>query len=140
MINFLLKSFNSFFLISVFSTGIYNTAICQVPKQQPRCTASATQIYFVEDGQMRMDVYPSAPRGYQLNILGTGVDNFEVVLESHFSTVSVIPSYTNATSAKWQINFAPNKEQVLCSINLKNKCTGQTLTLPLTVGVRLFNQ
>lgn len=126
-------------LLALFIT-VSLQAGAQIPKQQGRCSATATQIYFVEDGQQRIDVYPSAPRGYQLNILGTGVDNFEVVQEAHLSFVSVIPSYTSAAAAKWQISFAPNMERVLCSVTLKNKCTGQTISYPLTVGVRLFNQ
>lgn len=127
-------------MVLLFIGAFANNVLAQIPKQQPRCSVTATQIYFVEDGQMRMDVYPSAPRGYQLNILGTGVDNFEVVQEAHLSSVYIIPSYTGPTAAKWQINFAPNMERVICSITLKNKCTGQTLSYPLTVGVRLFNQ
>lgn len=140
LINLSPKAFRLLLLVCLFLTGIYSSALAQIPKQQGRCSATATQIYFVEDGQMRMDVYPSAPRGYQLNILGIGVDNFEVVQEPYLLSVSVIPSYTSSTAAKWQINFAPNMERVLCSITLKNKCTGETKSYPLTVGVRLFNQ
>jgi hypothetical protein len=139
-INLFAKTFRSFVFAFLCMVGFANNALAQIPKQQGRCSATATQIYFVEDGKQVIDVYPSAARGYQLNILGTGVDNFEVVLESHLSSVSVIPSYTNSASAKWQINFAPNMERVLCSVMLKNKCTGQTLSYPLTVGVRLYNQ
>lgn len=140
LINFSLKAFRPLLLVCILLTGIYSSVLAQIPKQQGRCSATTTQIYFVEDGKQVIDVYPSAPGGYQLNILGTGVDNFEVVLEPHISSVSVIPSYTGPTAAKWQINFAPKMERVLCSVKMKNKCTGQTLTYPLTIGVRLFNR
>lgn len=139
-INQIAKTFRPLVFVCLLIAGFTSNALAQIPKQQGRCTANATQIYFVEDGQMRIDVYPSAPRGYQLNILGTGVDNFEVVQEAHLSSVSVIPSYTSSTAAKWQINFAPNMERVICSVKLKNKCTGETLSYPLTEGVRLFNR
>ncbi len=134
------KTLQPLVLICLFMAGFTGNALAQIPKQQGRCTATASQIYFVEDGQMRMDVYPSAPRGYQLNILGTGVDNFEVVQEPHIASVSVIPSYTSPTAAKWQISFTANMERVICSVTMKNKCTGETRSYPLTVGVRLFNR
>lgn len=127
-------------MICFLAIGFVSSAQEQIPKQQGRCSAAASQIYFVEDGQSRLDVYPSAPRGYQLNILGSGVDNFEVIQENFISSVSVIPFYTSPTSAKWQINFAANYERVICSIKMKNKCTGEILYYPLTVGVRLFNR
>lgn len=139
-INQITKKFRSLVFVCLLMAGFANNAKAQIPKQQGRCTANATQIYFVEDGQMRIDVYPSAPRGYQLNILGTGVDNFEVLQEAYLSSISVIPSYTGATAAKWQISFAPNMERVICSVKLKNKCTGEILSYPLTEGVRLFNR
>jgi hypothetical protein len=130
----------SLVFLCLFAIGFVSTARAQITKQQGRCNAAASQIYFVEDGQSRLDVYPSAPRGYQLNILGSGVDNFEVIQENFISSASVIPSYTSPTSAKWQINFAANYERVICSIKMKNKCTGEILYYPLTVGVRLFNR
>lgn len=126
--------------ILLFLSAFANNAMAQIPKQPGRCTASISQIYFVQDGQMVMDVYPSAANGYQLNIMGSNADKFEVVKDSYLSSFSVIPNYTSATSAKWQISFAQNNERVLCSIMLKNTCTGETLTYPLTVGVRLFNR
>ncbi|MEQ1676954.1 MAG: hypothetical protein ABL876_09650 [Chitinophagaceae bacterium] len=114
----------------------------QVPRKEGRCKATADQIYFVASGQMVIDVSPGSNggNGYQLNILGVGADNFEVVQEPYMTTLNVIPGYTNATAAKWQVFFAAGMERVICSIKMKNKCTGETLTYPLTVGVRLLNQ
>lgn len=107
-----------------------------------RCKATADQIYFVASGQSVLDVYPGSNggNGYQLNILGNGAENFEVVQEAYMTTLNVIPGYTNATAAKWQVFFAAGMERVICSIKMKNKCTGETITYPLTVGVRLFNR
>ena len=118
------------------------TVNAQIPKQGGRCKAVADQIYFVASGQMVMDVYPGSNggNGYQLNIQGAGADNFEVVQEAYMTTLNVIPGYTNSIGAKWQIFFAAGMERVICSIKMKSKCTGETLTYPLTVGVRLFNQ
>lgn len=124
----------------LFIAGFSHRAAAQVPKQQGRCSATLSQVYYVEDGQMRLDVYPPAPHGYQLNILGTGVDNFELVQESYMSAVYIIPNYTSPTAAKWQVNFAPNMERVLCSVTLKNKSTGQVMSYSMTSGVRLFTQ
>ena len=123
-------------LISFFIAGFTNIASAQ------RCKANADQVYFVASGQMVMDVYPGSNggNGYQLNIIGAGADNFEVVKEAHLATVNVIPGYTNATQAKWQIFFAQGFERVICSVTMKNKCTGETKSYPLTVGVRLFNK
>ena len=113
-----------------------------IPKQNPRCKATADQIYFVASGQSVIDVSPGSNggNGYQLNILGNGADNFELVQEAYMTSIGVIPGYTNSTSAKWQVFFAAGMERVICSIKLKNKCTGETLTYPLTVGARLLNQ
>ena len=123
-------------------TGFANNSFGQITKQQGRCKAIADQIYFVASGQMVIDVSPGSNggNGYQLNILGAGADNFEVVQEAYMTTLNVIPGYTNSTAAKWQIFFAAGMERVICSIKMKNKCTGETLTYPLTVGVRLLNQ
>jgi hypothetical protein len=102
----------------------------------------ADQIYFVASGQMVIDVFPGSNggNGFQLNIQGAGADNFEVVQEAYMTSLSVIPGYTNSTAAKWSLFFNAGMERIICSIKMKNKCTGETLTYPLTVGVKLLNQ
>jgi hypothetical protein len=140
-INFSANPFIPFALICFFISGFVNNAAAQ--KEKPgRCKATADQIYFVASGQSVLDVYPGSNggNGYQLNILGNGADNFEVVQEAYMTTLNAIPGYTNSTAAKWQIFFATGMERVICSVKMKNKCTGETLTYPLTVGVRLFNR
>lgn len=138
-INLSAKTCNPFVFIFLFIIGLISNASAQ---KEGRCKATADQIYFVASGQSVLDVYPGSNggNGYQLNILGNGADNFEVVQEAYMTTLNVIPGYTNATAAKWQVFFAAGMERVICSIKMKNKCTGQILTYPLTVGVRLFNQ
>jgi hypothetical protein len=118
------------------------TAHAQIPKQDGRCKANADQLYFVASGQMVIDVFPGSNggNGFQLNIIGAGADNFEVVQEPYMATLSVIPGYTNATQAKWQVFFNAGFERIICSIKMKNKCTGQTQSYPLTTGVKLLNQ
>ncbi len=115
-------------------------AINSSAQRDSKCRAD--QIYFVASGQMVMDVYPgsNSGNGYQLNIIGAGADQFEVIQEPYLATVYVIPGYTNSTQAKWQIHFAQGFERVICSITMKNKCSGETRSYPLTVGVRLFNK
>ena len=141
-INLSAKKIRLVVFICLFMTGFANNSFGQITKQQGRCKAIADQIYFVASGQMVIDVSPGSNggNGYQLNILGAGADNFEVVQEAYMTTLNVIPGYTNSTAAKWQIFFAAGMERVICSIKMKNKCTGETLTYPLTVGVRLLNQ
>ena len=136
------KEFKTLGLVFLFMTGFASNALAQIPKQQGRCRAIADQIYFVASGQMVIDVSPGSNggNGYQLNILGNGADNFEVVQETYMTSLSVIPGYTNSTAAKWQLFFNAGMERVICSIKMKNKCTGETLTYPLTVGIRLLNQ
>ncbi len=133
----LVKPLALFFLLSI---TISSNA--QIPKQQGRCKAVADQVYFVASGQMVIDVFPGSNggNGFQLNIIGAGADNFEVVQEAYMTSVGVIPGYTNATQAKWQIFFNAGFERIICSIKMKNKCTGETLSYPLTVGVKLLNQ
>jgi hypothetical protein len=118
------------------------SADAQILKQGGRCTATADQIYFVASGQMVIDVFPGSNggNGFQLNIIGAGADNFELIQEPYMATVSVIPGYTNATQAKWQIFFNAGFERIICSIKMKNKCSGQIQTYPLTTGVKLLNQ
>lgn len=125
-----------------FLLAITMTANAQIPKQQGRCSATADQIYFVASGQMVIDVFPGSNggNGFQLNIIGAGADNFEVVQEPYMTALNVIPGYTNATQAKWQVFFTAGMERIICSIKMKNKCTGQTQTYPLTTGVKLLNQ
>ena len=126
-----------FVMLFLFTSAF---ALNSSAQKESRCKAD--QIYFVASGQMVMDVYPGSNggNGYQLNIIGAGADNFEVVQEAYLATVYVIPGYTNATQAKWQIHFAPGFERVICSVTLKNKCTGETKSYPLTAGVRLFSK
>ncbi len=141
-INQIAKKFRLFVLISLFMAGFISNASAQKIEKKPgRCSATADQIYFVASGQMVIDVSPGSNggNGYQLNILGNGADNFEVVQEAYMTTLNVIPGYTNSTAAKWQIFFAAGMERVICSVKMKNKCTGETLTYALTVGVRLLN-
>ena len=129
-------------LALIFFLSMTTTSNAQIPRQQGRCKAVADQVYFVASGQMVIDVHPGSNggNGYQLNIIGAGADNFELVQEAHMTTVNVIPGYTNATAAKWQVFFAANMERIICSVKMKNKCTGETLSYPLTVGVKLLNQ
>ncbi len=138
-----MKQFISSFLPGKFVTLIFFLILVfteQVSAQKtPGCRAKADQVYFVASGQMVLDIYPGG-NGYQLNIIGNGTDKLEVVLEAFMTSVYVIPDYTNSTQAKWQINFAQGMERVICSVKMKNKCTGEILTYPLTAGVRLFNR
>jgi hypothetical protein len=141
-INFSATTFKSLVVICLFMAGFISNASAQKIEKKPgRCTAVADQIYFVASGQMVIDVFPGSNggNGFQLNILGAGADNFEVVQETYMTSLSVIPGYTNATAAKWQIFFNAGMERIICSIKMKNKCTGETLTYPLTVGVKLLN-
>jgi hypothetical protein len=142
LINLSTKKFRPLVFASLFMTGFINNSSAQITKQQGRCTATADQIYFVASGQMVIDVSPGSNggNGYQLNIIGAGADNFEVVQEPYITTLNVIPGYTNSTQAKWQVFFTAGMERVICSIKMKNKCTGETKTYPLTAGVRLFNK
>ncbi len=125
-----------------FTLISFYVLVCTVQvsaQKSPGCRAKAEQVYFVASGQMVMDIYPGG-NGYQLNIIGNGTDKFEVVMEAFMTSVYVIPDYTNSTQAKWQISFAQGMERVICSVKMKNKCTGEILTYPLTAGVRLFNR
>ena len=139
-INLFAKTFKPLVFVCLFIAGFICNASAQKEKVV-RCKATADQIYFVASGQMVIDVSPGSNggNGYQLNILGAGADNFEVVQEAYMTTLNVIPGYTNSTQAKWQVFFAAGMERVICSVKMKNKCTGETLTYPLTVGVRLLN-
>jgi hypothetical protein len=110
----------------------------QIIKGTPRCSSRASQIYFVA-GQQVTEVHPGS-NGYQLNILGDGVDNFELVQEKYMTSVSVIPGYTNATAAKWQVFFAPNMERTISSIKMNSKCWVGSREYRLTVQVKLTDQ
>lgn len=142
-ISFLAKTFRPFVFVCLFMTGyISNTSAQKIEKIPGRCKATADQVYFVASGQMVIDVFPGSNggNGFQLNIIGAGADNFEVVQEPYMTSLSVIPGYTNATQAKWQVFFNAGFERIICSIKMKNKCTGETISYPLTVGVKLLNQ
>jgi hypothetical protein len=115
----------------------------RVPKQPARCTSTADQIYFVASGQSVTEVHPGSNggNGYQLNILGTNVDKFEVIQEKYMTSVGVIPGYTNSTSAKWQIFFAPKMGRRISSIRMKSKCgTGEIREYRLNQSVTLLDQ
>jgi hypothetical protein len=127
--------------INSFVTGV--SAQTPIPKGTPRCTSTAESIYFVDSGQSVTEVHPGSNggNGYQLNILGKNVDKFEVVQENYMTSVSVIPNYTNSTSAKWSVFFAPNMGQVISRIRMKSKCgSTETRVYQLTESVVLLDQ
>ncbi|GEM_PF-2468274 len=129
-----------FILITlVLINGLVNSASAQ---ERCNCTATANQIYFVDSGQSVTEVHPGSNggNGYQLNILGPGADNFEVIQERYMTFLSVIPNYTNSTAAKWAMYFAPNMGRMITSVKLKNKCTGEVRVYRLTTKVRLLDQ
>lgn len=141
-VNPFFKKFNPLVFACLFMAGFSSNVLAQIPKQQGRCRATADQVYFVASGKMVIDVFPGSNggNGFQLDIIGAGADNFEVVQEPYMTSLGVIPGYTNSTAAKWQVFFNAGMERIICSIKMKNKCTGETLTYPLTVGVKLLNQ
>lgn len=113
------------------------------PYPTPRCTSTVSQIYFVASGQSVKEVHPGINdgNGYQLNILGTNVDKFEVIQEKFMTYLSIIPSYTNSTAAKWSVLFAPNMGREISTIRMRSKCgTGEIKTYQLTESVKLFDQ
>jgi len=113
------------------------------PYPTPRCTSTVSQIYFVASGQSVKEVYPcsNGGNGYQLNILGTNVDKFEVIQEKYMTSLSIIPNYTNSTAAKWSVFFAPNMGREITSIRMRSKCgTGEIITYQLTESVTLLDQ
>ncbi len=113
------------------------------PYPTPRCTSTVSQIYFVASGQSVKEVYPGSNggNGYQLNILGTNVDKFEVIQEKYMTSLSIIPNYTNSTAAKWSVFFAPNMGREISTIRMKSKCgTGEIKTYQLTESVMLLDQ
>ena len=106
----------------------------------PKCRANADQIYYVDSGQQVAEVRPGG-NGYQLNILGAGANKFTLIKEPYMASVSLIPGYTNATAAKWQISFAPRMGQQLSSVRMMSECTGRAVSeYPLIVTVQLLDQ
>ena len=114
----------------------------KLPKVTPRCSSNASDVYFVDSGQTVTEVHPGSNggNGYQLNILGEGVDNFELVREKFMTSVSVIPNYTNATSAKWSVFFEPNMGRIISSVKLKSKCWVGIREYRLSAHVKLTDQ
>jgi len=130
-----------FALIAINSFGT-NVAAQKIPKPPP-CTTTASQIYFVDSGQSVTEVRPGSNggNGYQLNILGTDVDKFEVIQEKYMTSVSMIPNYTNSTAAKWSIFFAARQGQKISSIRMRSNChKGQIKVYQLTESVTLLDQ
>ena len=101
-----------FFLITLIA--INASAQYGTPLPIKICKPVADEVYFVDSGQMVTEIHPGSNggNGYQLNILGSNADKFQVVKEPYMTAVYQIGNYTNATSAKWQIFFAPNMNQL----------------------------
>lgn len=132
-------------LIAITNVSAQLTNKTPLPRPYPtgRCSSAVDQIYFVASGQMVKEVYPGSNggNGYQLNILGTNVDKYEVIQEKYMTSLSIIPNYTSSTAAKWQIFFAPNMGREISTIRMKSKCgTGEIITYQLTENVRLLDQ
>ena len=130
-------------LLTVINGFVINVSAQKQGDRLPKCTAVADQIYFVDSGQSVTEVHPGSNggNGYQLNILGTGVDKFWVVKEPYMTSVSVIPNYTNASSAKWQVFFAPKMGRIISKIRMGSECTGKAVhEYPLVESVKLLDQ
>lgn len=113
------------------------------PYPTPRCTSTVSQIYFVASGQSVIEVHPGINdgNGYQLNIIGTNVDKFEVIQEKYMTFLAIIPNYTNSTAAKWSVMFAPKMGREISTIRMRSKCgTGEIKTYQLTESVTLLDQ
>jgi hypothetical protein len=111
-------------------------------QEKGKCTATATNIYFVDSGTSVTEVHPGSNggNGYQLNIIGDGDSNFEVVQERYMVTLSFVRVYDNPPQAKWQMFFAPNMGRIIPTIRMKNKCTGETQAYKLDSKVKLLDQ
>ena len=130
-------------LFTIITLITFNASAQKQGDPLPKCKSTADQIYFVASGQSVTEVHPGSNggNGYQLNIIGAGADKFTVVKEPYMSSVSVIPGYTNATQAKWQIFFEPNMGQVISRIRMRSECTGRLVKeYQLTESVRLLDQ
>lgn len=107
----------------------------------PRCKPVADQIYFVDSGQSVTEVHPGSNNGngYQLNILGSGVDKFQLVKERYMTSVSLVSA--SSTQAKWQVYFEPNNGQIISSVRMRSECTGRLVQeYRLIESVRLLDQ
>lgn len=136
-------SMGLFFLITLiaFNVSAQKTGD-KVPKPPP-CTTIANQIYFVASGQSVKEVHPGINdgNGYQLNILGTNVDKFEVIQEKYMTYLSIIPNYTSSTAAKWSVMFAPNMGREISTIRMRSNCyKGQIIEYKLTQSVELLDK
>ena len=112
-----------------------------LPTPLPKCRAVADQIYYVDNGKSVTDLHPGSDGGYgyQLNILGRGVDKFALVKEPHMKTVSLV--FANSSQAKWQIYFEPNMARVLSSVSMRSECTGRAVNeYQLVESVKLHDQ
>lgn len=110
-----------FFLITLIA--INASAQYETPIRIPKCNPVADQIYFVDSGQSVTEVHPGSNggNGYQLNIIGSGVDKFQVVKEPYMSSLSLV--YATDTQAKWQIFFAPGHGQTISRIRIGADCS-----------------
>lgn len=130
-------------LSMLIAVTAFNSYITTVSAQEDgKCRPVVKNVYFVDSGQVVEEVHPGSNggNGYQLNILGTDVDNLEVVQEQYMTSLNVIPNYTSATAAKWQIFFAAKMGRVISHVRLKNKCTGKITVNRLDSRIRLLDQ
>ena len=130
--------------LSLLSTlMVMNNLVGKVSAQDSdKCKPTVKNVYFVDSGQVVEEVHPGSNggNGYQLNILGTNVDNLEVIQEPYMTSLSVIPNYTSPTAAKWQVFFAAKMGRVISHVRLKNKCTGKITVNILDSRIRLLDQ
>jgi hypothetical protein len=128
-------------LVTVLAIGGFVTNVSAQEKIE-RCRPSADQIYFVDSGRSVTEVRPgnNGGNGYQLNILGAGVDEYQVVKEPYMTALSLISA--SHTQAKWQVFFAPKMGRSISSVRMTAlECTGRRpRKYQLTESVRLLDQ
>ncbi len=130
-----------FILITFFA--INNLVINVSAQERGKCTATVTNINFVfvdpgsTSGRAVAVVYPFR-KGYYLNILGPGANYFDVTQTKYMAFLSV--KSASSTTALWQVEFAENMGQVIASLKMTSKCTGETKLYKLDSNVRLSNK
>lgn len=135
-----MKSLKTIVGLFILMTLIAINVSAQYGTPLPVCRPVANQIYYVDSGKQVNEVYPgnNGGNGYQINILGNGVDKFQVVKELYMTSVSLISA--TATQAKWQVFFASGSGQNISTVRMRSECTGRVIReYGLVESIRLFD-
>jgi hypothetical protein len=127
-------------LFILISLTVINALVSNVSAQNSPCTATITNLFFMDQGTKVTEVHPG-DKVYRLFVQGQNPTNFDLIPENFMKNLgTMLPANGDLTSANFTMSFIANMGRSFTHLKLKNRCTGQTSLYKLESKITLSNQ